>query len=220
VTLAPGDLVDAGHEQLVQALLVEPGCHHPANDAPDGVPVDAHQAAQGRLVHGGGEAPDQVLGVSGEPGAGPGEGHLLGAGALGGTVDPTEIGPNFEAPPAQIEVPPRRGDRAGVVTGIGRVLALRAVPLPASQLDGDHHSGRLEHHGGDRHPGQVHEALQCSGDANGIGLLGSVGVATPNLETIRARHPDTRCERRAHLLRPRSRNGKRETGNGDRCHPC
>lgn len=129
--------------------------------------------------------------------------------ALGGTVDPTEIGPNFEAPPAQIEVPPRRGDRAGVVTGIGRVLALGAVPLPASQLDGDHHSGRLEDHGGDRHPGQVHEALQCSGDANGIGLLGSVGVATPNLETIRARHPDTRCERRAHLLRPRSRNGRR-----------
>ena len=33
----------------------------------------------------------------------------------------------------------------------------------------------------DADPGQVEEALECSGDPHGLGLLGSLGLATPNL---------------------------------------
>ena len=40
------------------------------------------------------------------------------------------------------------------------------------------------------------EALECCGDAHGVGLLGSVGVVTPNLGTTRARHADGRRARR------------------------
>ena len=69
VALAPRDLVDAGDEELVEAIGIEPGLHHPLDDASDGGPVDAHEAAQRGLVHGGGQPPDQVLEVVGEAGA-------------------------------------------------------------------------------------------------------------------------------------------------------
>jgi len=154
------------------------------------------------LVHGGGQPPHQVLEVPGEPAPRPGEGHPLGAHPMGRARKPSQDRFDLQAPPAQIEVPPRGGDPAGVVAGRGREATLGAEQLPASQLDGDHHPGWLEDHVSDRHPRQVHQALECSRDAHGIGLLGSVGLATPNLETTCARHTGSRRERRADMLRP------------------
>ena len=49
------------------------------------------QATQGGLIHGGREPADQVLEVAGEVRAGPGEGDALGARAVGGTLDPTQV---------------------------------------------------------------------------------------------------------------------------------
>jgi len=92
---------------------------------------------------------------------------------------PSQDRSDLEAPAPEVEVPPGGGDRAGVVARPGAVAALGTAQLSAAQLDGDDHPGRLEDHFGDSHPGQVHEALECSGDAHGIGLLGSVGVSDP-----------------------------------------
>ena len=208
MALAPADLVDAGDEQVVQAPLVEAGRHHAFDDASDGVPVDAHQPAQRGLVHGGGEPADQVLEVTGEPGPGPGEGDPFGVHPVDRAVDPTQIGSHLETPPAKIEVPPARGHRPGVVASLGHKPAFRARQLPASQLHRHDHFRRMELHVGDGHPGQVHEALEYSGDSHGIGLLGSVGVPAPNLEVPRAGHlcVDPSCP-----VAPRHRSPKNPT---------
>jgi hypothetical protein len=66
------------------------------------------------------------------------------------------------------------------------LCALLTEPQPHRH----HHLGRLKVHVGDGDPGQVHQALECSSGSHGIGLLGSVVFAAPNLETTRTRHVD------------------------------
>jgi hypothetical protein len=70
VAFAPAHLVHPDLEQRLESLGVQPVVHDPLDDAPHGVPVDAHQPTDRGLVHGGGQPPHQVLEVGGEARAG------------------------------------------------------------------------------------------------------------------------------------------------------
>ncbi len=187
VALAPRDLVDAHDEEVVEPVGVEPGLHHSFDDAPGGVPVDAHQATQRGLVHGGGQPPDQILEIASETRPAPSEGNAFGAHPMVEAAHPAQIGAHLQTPPAQVEMPPRRGDRPGVVAGLDGELALRAVQLAAPRPDGDHHPGATEHHGADGHPGQVQQALECSVDTHGFGSprLGLLRSSEPREPSVR-----------------------------------
>jgi hypothetical protein len=54
--------------------------------------------------------------------------------------------------------------------------------MTTAKLHGHDDPKLLEADLGDGDPGQVQKALECSGDSHGLGLPGSVGFATPNLE--------------------------------------
>ena len=92
MALAPTDLIGADDEEVVEALGVESGRHHPLDDPSGRVPVDAHQATQRGLVHGGREPADQVLEVAGEVRVRSSEGDPLGARPVGGALDPAQGG--------------------------------------------------------------------------------------------------------------------------------
>jgi hypothetical protein len=194
VALTPRHLIDADHEQVVQALGVQAGLDDPLDDPAGGVPVDPHQALQRGLVHRGRQPADQVLEVPGEPRTCPGERDPFGPDPMRGAVQPAQVRPDLQPPRTQVQVPPRRGHRPPVVLRLGREHAQRAVQLPGRELDGDDHRGRLELHLVHGDTGQAQKTLECCRDAHGLGLLGSVGFASPNLETTRARHPTSPSE--------------------------
>src|SRR5260370_26332765 len=78
VSLAPRNLIDADHEEVVEAGGIEPAVHDALDDAPDGIPVDAHQPADGGLFHGGGGGAHQGPAVRREGGSRHGEGGGFG----------------------------------------------------------------------------------------------------------------------------------------------
>ena len=80
--------------------------------------------------------------------------------------------------------------RTLVIAGPGGEPALRAAQPSRAQLDGHDHFARLEVHLGDGDSAQVQKALECCGGTHGIGLLGSFGFLTSNLETTRGCHAD------------------------------
>ncbi|MGH9055347.1 MAG: hypothetical protein ACRDYY_05710 [Acidimicrobiales bacterium] len=86
---------------------------------------------------------DQVLEVAGEPGPYPGERDPLGACPVGGTVEPSQFGPDLESPAPEVEVAPDREHRADVIAGLGET-ALGTVQPSGAQLHRDRHSRRLE----------------------------------------------------------------------------
>ena len=65
-----------------------------------------------------------------------------------------------------------------VIAGLGGEPAHRTAQLSRAQLQRHDHLGRLEVPFGDGDSAQVWEALECSGDTHGIGLLGSFGFVT------------------------------------------
>jgi len=79
VLLAPGDLVDADVEQVLEPVGVELVLGDALDDPPDGAPVDPHQPTDRALVRPGGQVGDETLEVPGEVRARPGERHALGA---------------------------------------------------------------------------------------------------------------------------------------------
>jgi len=172
VALAPGDLVDAGLEQLLEPVRVEPAGGHPLADHPNGPPGDPDKPRHRGLVHAGRQPRHQVLDVAGEARLRPGERHLLGAHSVGGTVDPAQPGRDDQPEAAKVQVAPRGVHRASVVARPGRVLAVRAHEPAAAQRDRDGDLRRLERdlaHGG---TGKGQKAVACGSDAHGQGTSG------------------------------------------------
>jgi hypothetical protein len=188
VPFLPADLVHADVEEGLEPVGVEAVVHHPGDDPPHAVPVDAHQPAHRRFVHGGGQPPDQVLEVSAVMRAGPGEGHRLPAHPVGRTAHTAKLRLDLQAPGAEVQVPPRRRHRATVIASGGGELAGGAHQQAAAQRHGDHHPVRLEHHATDPHAGQAQEARECSGDAHRGRTPFGLASTPPKVGTPRARH--------------------------------
>ncbi len=127
VVAAPGHLVHPDGDQPVQPVGVQLGGHDAFADAPDGVPVDAQEPGDRALVGPGGQVRGDVLQVAGEPGPVPGERYGLGHHPAGGAVQPAQLGPHEHHRGAEVQMPPRRSDRPGVV---GRPAGAGAAPDP------------------------------------------------------------------------------------------
>jgi len=119
--------------------------------------------------------------------------------------------PDRETSPPEVETSLPGGDRRDVSTRPTGRAALGAAQLLAAPHDGDDHAEPFEDQVDTCHPAQVHEARRGSGDAHGIGFLGSVGVPTPKRETTRAGRVDDRRKRRADVPRRASPNGNRSS---------
>ena len=78
-----------------------------------------------------------------------------------------ELSGHLEAPDPEVEVPLARGDRAGVVTGSGLVLAVGTAKAPAPERHGDNDGVLREDHLADMDTGQSEKTRECSGDAHG-----------------------------------------------------
>ena len=95
------------------------------------------------------------------------KGTPSGAHPVGRAVQPAQPGAHLQAPHLQVQVPPGRVHRAGVVSRPGRVAAVGADQARPAQGDSDRHPVGLE--GDLTHPdaGQMQEARECSGDTHG-----------------------------------------------------
>ena len=196
MSLPPADLVHPHLEQVLQPVRVEPVGDHPFDDPPGGVPVDADQPGQRGLVHGGRQPAHQVLEVPGEPGTGPGERHTLGDDPVHRAAQPPQVGPDPQPPGGQVQVPPRRGHRSGVVPGLGGEFTPRATQQPRPQPHADHDRVGAELHIGHGDTGQVQQALEYRGDTHTFGPPGSVAVAAPNLTATACVSPQHRSPTR------------------------
>ena len=123
----------------------------------------------------------------------PGERHAFGEDPVVDTAQPAQIG----AAPRNRQ---RARSRCRHVDETGRVSCRAVVVKP--------HFGQRSFrvriltatttlvgwnsHVGDGDAGRSQQTLEYSGDAHGLGLLGSVGLAAPNLRTTRACHADPR----------------------------
>ncbi len=161
VVLLPRHLVHPDTDQAVEAGLVQAVGDHPLADAPGGVPVDAGVAADRGLVHLRGQPGDEVVEVSGEPGAGAGERHRLGTHPVDGTAQAAQLRVDLDPPSAEVEVPPPRVHRAAVVVGPGAPTALRAFEALAAQRHRhDHPIRRRERHALHGDTRQVQQVVQ------------------------------------------------------------
>ncbi len=132
MALAPGDLVDADLEQLVEAVGVELLGADTLGDPPDGGPVDAQHPLDRRLVRPGGQPRHQALEVAREVRAVTREADALDADAVLRTGQSAQPGADLQAPDAEIEMAPAGIDRAHVMAMGGRERAQRAdQPSPA-----------------------------------------------------------------------------------------
>nr|WP_244867168.1 hypothetical protein [Rhodococcus sp. B50] len=128
---APGDLVDADVDQIRQPVRVELLGGDPGAHGADGAPGDSAEHRHGGLVTLGGQPHRQVLEVAGEPRSGAGEvDGLRQHPALRAVQSPAPQGEHTDAS-AQVQVPPRRIDVAGVVAVAGRIVAVWA-PHPVA----------------------------------------------------------------------------------------
>jgi len=139
----------------------------PGDDAPDGVPVDAHEAADRRLVGRRRQEPDEILEVGGEMRAGPGKGDGLDMNAMGGTQDPSQARPDLKAPGPEVQVAPVGVDEPGVVAGGGAVFTQRAAQPASAQSDAYHHPVGRKGDFANPHPIEAEQARECSSDAHG-----------------------------------------------------
>jgi hypothetical protein len=161
VVLAPRHLVHTDGHQPVQPFGVQLGGHDPFADASDGVPVDTQEPADGGLVRFGGQKPGHVLEVAGEPRPGPGERHGLGHHPTLGAVQPTQLGADGDDGRAEVQMPPRRGDRTPVVAPPGVPAAVRAdQPPPAQRHIHRQQARRGQRHATHPHTGQVQQTIQ------------------------------------------------------------
>ena len=168
VVAPPADLVHPDVDQPVQAVGVQAVRDHPLADPPDGVPVHPRQAGDGGLVGLGRQERHQVLEVTAEPRAGPGERDALDPHPMLGAPQPPQPGPHEDLPAPEVQMPPRRGHRPGVIPGPGTERAHRADQATAPQGDVDHDRGSAGE--GDLDDGdalQGQQTVECGGDAHG-----------------------------------------------------
>jgi len=128
-----------------------------------------HRRAIAVFVHASRQPRQQVIEVAGQLRSGPGERDTLDDHPVGGAAQPPQHGAQLDLPRAQIEVPPRRRDRAGVVASSSRVAAVTAYQPPSSQRDRDPHDRGQELDVGDVDTIKAQQALECSSDARGRG---------------------------------------------------
>jgi len=161
VVLLPRHLVHADVDQAVETVVVQPVSHDPLADPPDGVPVDTQEPGDRGLVRLGGQERGHVLEVAGEPGPVPGKRHHLGHHPAGRTVQPAQLRAHHHERGAQVQVPPRRGDRTPVVAPPGGAAAVRAPQPAPPQRQIHHQQTRLgQRHADHPHAGQVQQTVQ------------------------------------------------------------
>ena len=160
VVLAPADLVHPDVDQAVEALGVEFVAHDPFADAAHGVPVDAQEPRDGRLVGLRGQERGDVFEVAGEPAAMAGERDCLNDDPMLGAGQPAQPSPDLDPGPAEVQVPPARPDRAGVVAGPSSVRAQRTGQPPGPQPHLDHHPPGIQRRAAHVDTGQVEQVVQ------------------------------------------------------------
>ena len=133
VLLAPGHLVDADIEQLIQAVGVELVAGDALDDPPNGAPVDPHQPADRALVGPRSQVGDEALEVPGEVRARTGERNALGAHPMNRAGQSPQLRTDLKPPDPEIQVAPDREHRPDVVAVRGAERALRAHQTPAAQ---------------------------------------------------------------------------------------
>ncbi len=169
VVLAPRHLVDDDIEQAVQTARVELIGDNPGSDPPDGLPVDADQPGDRRLVGLGRQERHQRLEIGrDEARAGPSERHRLHPDPVRRACQSAQMSPNLETPHAEVEVSPARDvGPAELVGGTGAVCAIGAGQSPSRKSHSHHHHGRRELHRGDPDASEAQETLEYCGDAHG-----------------------------------------------------
>jgi hypothetical protein len=159
VVLLPRHLVHPDVHQPVEAVGVQAVGHHPLTDPPDGVPVDPQEPGDRGLVGLGGQERGHVLEVTREPGPRPGERHRLHQHPVRRALQAPQQAPHDHYVLPEVQVPPPRRHRPGVVPGPGDVAAPRlgAGQLPGPQPDIDHQLLPMPGHGGHPDPWQVQQ---------------------------------------------------------------
>ena len=157
----PADLVDPDLKEVLQPVRVELVGADPADDPPDGVPVDPDQAGDRGLVHRSRQPSDQLLEVAGEPRPVPRERHRFHSHAMLGALKPSELGAELEAPDAEIEMPPARLDRLLVVAVARGELAQRALEPPSPQRHRHDHPIGVKLNLPHPDPVEIEQAREC-----------------------------------------------------------
>jgi hypothetical protein len=189
VAFAPGDLVDADLEELIEAIKVELVGADALDDPPDGGPVDAQHPLDRRLVGARGKPGRQVLEVARQARAVTRERHALDADAVLRADQPAQPRADLQAPDAEVEMAPIRIDRAHIVTARGRERAQRAEQPTAAQRDLHDHAVGLELDLSDAHAVEAQQTRECGSGAHGIIDLQIAGLQTSaTLRPTRARH--------------------------------
>ena len=111
--LAPGHLVDADIEQLIQAVRVELVAGDALDDSSHGAPVDPHQPTDRALVGPRSQVGDEALEVPGEPGARTSERHALGADPVNRAGQSPQLRTDLKPPGPRDPDAARPSSRAG-----------------------------------------------------------------------------------------------------------
>ena len=194
VLALPADLIDPDLKQVLETVRVQFIGADPADDPPNGVPVDSHQPGDRRLVNFGGQPGDERLEVAREPGAVPSERHALDPNPVLGALQSPQLRADLQAPDPEIEMPPDRLDLLTVVTMASRERAQRAVQPTASERHRDDHPIGEELHPPHPDPVQAQQARECRADAHRRPPceLTDLGKPPACLMRAAARHPDGR----------------------------
>ncbi len=208
VVLAPGDLVDTDAEQPVETTGIEFGGDDPPAGSADGAPTHPAQSGDRGLVHPGRQPSEEIVEVAGQVRAGTGEGDRFNDHPMRWAAKPTQGRFDLHSPHPEIQVPPPRRTRPGVVAIPGLVPAMRADQPPASQRydHGDHVQPESDR--GDVHAVEAQKPLECSSDAHGRGTSQSSRCRNHELwsRTVRVTrtrpYPRSPSQHKRHATRP------------------
>ena len=138
VVLAPGDLVHPDVDSPSSRSGSSPRRRPGRRPAPRCASRPAQPADRG-LVHPGRQPRQHVIEVAGSDGRPGGERDRLDDDTVGRARQPAQAGPDLDPPPPEIEMPPPRPHRPGVVAGRRLVTTVRAPHPPAPQHHRHHH---------------------------------------------------------------------------------
>ncbi len=150
--LAPTDLIHPDPEQPVQTARIQFGGDHPFTRPSHAAPRHSGKSADRGLVHLDRQPRDQVIEVAGQVRPRPGEWHGLCHDLVDRTPQPSQRSAQLDPPHTQIQMPPHRLNRSGVVARSGPVFAVRAHQPSPTQRHRHHNQGGQELHGGDTYP--------------------------------------------------------------------
>lgn len=132
---APRDLVDPDIEEVLKPRAAELISADTLDHPPDGLPVNAQQPGDRRLISLGRKPRHEIVKVARQAGAVARERHALDVHAVFRAAHLTQPGSDLQAPDAEIQVPPDRVVILRALAGHRRERAQRANQPPATQRD-------------------------------------------------------------------------------------